>query len=169
MSMNRFFAGFLALGLLATPAVAQQQQPQPPNVERTKNGAWTVECVKNQQGQRLCRMVQNVVHPKTKKPLMKVFVDKPSGPGDAQLKIIVPLGIWLRPGLEFSIDGGSASRMAFEFCLEEGCLARLNLTAGLVSALKRGSGGKVALQNIRRQTLNLTVSLSGFTKSFNAL
>lgn len=169
---NGLAASLLALVVLATPAAAQQAQPQAQpqqNVERTTNGAWTVECVQNEQNQRLCRMVQNVNDPKTQKPLLQVVVAKPQGAPDALLTVIAPLGVWIRPGLTLNVDGGAANQLNFEFCLKEGCLARMRLPAGTVSALQRGSAANISLQNIRRQKIDLKVSLSGFTASYGAL
>jgi len=170
--MIRYLTPLFALCLLAAPASAQQQQPQQQpqqNVERTTNGDWTVECVQDNQKRRLCRMVQNVADPNTKKALLQVVVAKPPEGDQALLTVIAPLGVWLRPGLELAVDGGAANRLAFEFCLKEGCLARMPLAAGMVAALKKGSAASIAIQNIRRQKLDVKVSLSGFTASFGQL
>lgn len=114
-------------------------------------------------------MVQNVMDPNTQKPLMQVVVAKQPGSTEALLTVIAPLGVWLRPGLNFNIDGGAASQLNFEFCLKEGCLARMRMAAGIVSAMQRGSNANLSVQNIRRQKIDLKVSLSGFTKSYGAL
>jgi len=168
--MIRFVMPLLAMCLLAAPAGAQQTTPQQPqqNVERKQNGDWTVECVQDAQARRLCRMIQNVTD-KDGKPLMQVVVAKPPEAQSALLTVIAPLGFWLRPGLSLAIDGGQANRLAFEFCLKEGCLARVPLSAGMVNAFKKGSAASISLQTIRRQKLDLNVSLRGFTASYGAL
>lgn len=169
--MMRTLAVVFALSLLAAPAAAQQQQQQQQNVERSTNGDWTVECVTDpNSGRRLCRMLQNVPDPKTGKPLMQVVVAKPPGAnGQALLTVIAPLGVWLRPGMSYNVDGGAANKLNFEFCLKEGCLARSPLSAGLVNAFKRGSSVRMSLQDIRQRKLDLSVSLRGFTASFGAI
>ena len=169
-SMIKYVMPLLALCLLGAPVAAQQAPPaEQQNVERKPSGDWTVECVKNQQDQRLCQMVQNIPDPKSGKTLMQVVVAKPADAKSPLLTVIAPLGVWLRPGLEFSVDGGQANALAFEFCLKEGCLAQLELTSGLASALKRGTSINIGLQNIRRQKLELKVSLKGFTAGFDML
>jgi invasion protein IalB len=57
----------------------------------------------------------------------------------------------------------------FEFCLKGGCLAQVQLAAGRVNAMKRGSKAIVGMQNIRRKKLNLNVSLRGFTAAYGKL
>ena len=113
-------AGLIASSIGALPASAQQAQQ---NVERTQSGDWSVECVQNPQAGRLCRMVQNVKDPKNGNPLMEVVVAKPPNQSSVILSLRAPLGVWLRPGLTFGVDGGKADRVNFEFCLKGGCLA----------------------------------------------
>ena len=114
-------------------------------------------------------MVQNVKDPKNGNPLMEVVVAKPPNQSGVILSLRAPLGVWLRPGLTFGIDGGKADRVKFEFCLKAGCLAQIQLAAGKVNALKRGSKAVIGMQNIRRQKLNLNVSLRGFTAAYGKL
>ena len=159
-------AGLTAGAFGALPAAAQQAQQ---NVERTPSGDWTVECVQNPQAGRLCRMVQNIKDPKNGNLLMEVVVAKPPNQPNAILSLRAPLGVWLRPGLSFSVDGGKSDRVNFEFCLKGGCLAQVQLAAGRVNAMKRGSKAIVGMQNIRRKKLNLNVSLRGFTAAYGKL
>jgi invasion protein IalB len=159
-------AGLIASSIGALPASAQQAQQ---NVERTQSGDWSVECVQNPQAGRLCRMVQNVKDPKNGNPLMEVVVAKPPNQSGVILSLRAPLGVWLRPGLTFGIDGGKADSVNFEFCLKGGCLAQIQLSAGKVNAMKRGSKAVIGMQNIRRQKLNLNVSLRGFTAAYGKL
>jgi invasion protein IalB len=159
-------AGLIASSICALPASAQQAQQ---NVERTQSGDWSVECVQNPQAGRLCRMVQNVKDPKNGNSLMEVVVAKPPNQSGVILSLRAPLGVWLRPGLTFGIDGGKANSVNFEFCLQGGCLAQIQLSAGKVNAMKRGSKALIGMQNIRRQKLNLTVSLRGFTAAYGKL
>lgn len=159
-------AGLIATSIGALPAAAQQVQQ---NVERAQSGDWSVECVQDPQAGRLCRMVQSVKDPKSGNPLMDVVVAKPPNQSGVILSLRAPLGVWLRPGLTFGIDGGKAGQVNFEFCLKSGCLAQVQLTGGKVNAMKRGSKAVVGMQNIRRQKLNLNVSLRGFTAAFGQL
>lgn len=159
-------AGLIASSIGALPASAQQAQQ---NVERTQSGDWSVECLQNPQAGRLCRMVQNVKDPKNGNPLMEVVVAKPPNQSSVILSLRAPLGVWLRPGLTFGVDGGKADRVNFEFCLKGGCLAQIQLSAGKVNSMKRGSKAVIGMQNIRRQKLNLNVSLRGFTAAYGKL
>ena len=174
--MVRYLAPVMAFCLLghmtltAAPAAAQQQQQQLQNITKTTNGAWTLECgTVPANGQRICQMSQFANDPQTNKPVIQAAVLQPPGAQNAILRLIAPLGVWLRPGVELSIDGGQPNKLNFEFCLREGCIAQLPMTPGLVAAMKKGKAANLTLRNIRRQQVSLSVSLSGFTKSFNGL
>lgn len=174
--MNRFAIGLAALCLATTPALAQQPPAQAPaqapaqqNVERTKNGNWTVECGDAQNRGRVCQMVQNITDKKSGKPILQAVVHKLAGPDKPVMSLVAPLGVWLRPGLAIKVDGGEPSRIAFEACSRAGCVAHIQLSVGLVNALKKGTSAAVTMQDIRRRKADVPVSLSGFTKSYNAL
>jgi invasion protein IalB len=166
--MFRILATVLALCVLTAPASAQQQQLQ--NVEKSTSGDWSLQCgTLPSGGQRLCQMSQVVNNPKDGKPLLQALVFRPPGDKAAVMRLIAPLGVWLRPGIGFSIDGGSKNNLKYEFCLSAGCIAQIKLSSGLVSALKRGSKARLNIHTIRRQKLNLSVSLRGFTAAFDGM
>lgn len=168
--MNRFSIVLAALCLAAAPAAAQQQQPPAQqNVERTRNGDWVVECGQNAERGRICQMVQNITDKGTNKPILQAVVHKLAGPDKPVMSVVAPLGVWLRPGIAIKVDGGNPTRLNFETCTRAGCVAHLQLSTGLVNALKRGSKAAVTLQDMRRRKADVPVSLAGFTKSFNAL
>lgn len=171
--MIRFFSALVAVCILATPAIAQQNKPQQlENVTREKSGAWTVECGTIPQNKtRICQMQQVVNDPKTKKPAVQAAILKSRGDKGpaALLRLITPLALWLRPGINMTIDGAGGDRLAFEYCLRDGCVAQLALSAGKVNALKRGSNAQLVVQSIRRQKVTLTLSLRGFTAAYGKL
>ncbi len=169
--MFRLVSAALALGLLATPAAAQQQQQQQlENVTKTQNGDWALECGSPQGSTaRVCLMTQDLKNPKDGNSVMRVALIKPAKGPDALLRVVAPLGVWLRPGVQLSVDGGAKQELAFDFCFREGCIAQIPLSAGLINQMKRGSSGKVVIQDIRRRSVDLTLSLQGFTKSFDGM
>ena len=164
--MFRLFAAVMALCAFTAPTMAQQQLQ---NVQKSTSGDWTLECGALPSGKRICQMTQVVNNPKDGKPLLQAAVIKPSGGKKAILRLVAPLGVWLRPGVGFSINGGSKNNLNFEFCLREGCIAQLGLSSGLVNAMKRGSKARLSIQNIQRRKLNLDVSLRGFTAAYDGM
>ncbi len=172
--MLRFVLAAACAAMIAAPAMAQQaEQQQPPqlqNLKKTQNGDWTLECGEVPgNNQRICQMTQVINNPKTGKAIMQAVVIKPPGSPSAVMRLIAPLGVWLRPGVGFNVDGGSAETVQFDFCLREGCIAQIAVSTGLANAMKRGSRGQISIQNIRRQKLDLAMSLRGFTASFDSL
>ena len=163
--MFRVFAVLFAMTVAASAAEAQQAQ----NVERTQHADWTRECgAPAGTNQRLCVLSQ-VVKDQQGKPIVAAQVVKPPNGQPAILRFLAPLGIWLRPGVEMNIDGGSRTKLEYEICNEQSCMAQMQLSQGLVNAMKRGSAANITLRSIRRQKLDLKVSLRGFTAGYNAL
>jgi invasion protein IalB len=157
----------MALCALTVPASAQQQLQ---NIQKSTSGDWSVECgTLPGGGQRICSMNQVAKNPKDGKPLLRAVVFRPPGGKAAILRLIAPLGIWLRPGIGFSVDGGSKNNLNYDFCQPSGCMTQIALSSGLVSAMKRGSKARLTIQNIRRQKLNLSISLRGFTAAYDGM
>ena len=69
------------------------------------------------------------------------------------------------------VDAGQARRYPYSFCSQAGCFARLGFTAGEIDAFKAGNAGKVLIVPAAApdQTVELTLSLTGFTAGWNAL
>ena len=72
--------------------------------------------------------------------------------------------------MRLTIDGGEAKRYPFSFCTEVGCISRLGFTAGEVEEFKRGAQAVVTIVPAAapNQTVELTMSLTGFTAGFTA-
>lgn len=165
--MFRLLVPALAFCLMATSAGAQQ--PQLDNITKTKNGDWTLECgTVPQNNARLCYMVQFSKVPESPRPIVTAVLQPAKGK-DPVFQVIAPLSVWLRPGVEISIDGGAKTNLGFEYCLRDGCYALMPMSKGFVEAMKKGTSASVVLRSIRRQALEVKISLSGFTKSFNGL
>ncbi len=165
--MFRILAPALAFCLMTASAVAQQ--PQLDNVTKTKNGDWTLECgAVPQSGARLCYMVQFSKVKQSPRPIVTAVLQPAQGKNPV-FQVIAPLSVWLRPGVEISIDGGAKTNLGFEYCLRDGCYALMEMTPGFVAALKKGSSATLVLRSINRKSIGIKVSLNGFTKSFNGL
>jgi invasion protein IalB len=165
---------FAAL-LQAAPALSQTQgqpapgqQPQQQQAETQTFQDWTLACLQ-QQGQRACRMLQNVANEDGQVMMQVAVFALPDGsPG---LLINLPLGVWLPEGVMLRVDGGEQIPVPYARCLPPPDQCRVEIVADLqlIEQMKAGTRVSITFWDPRQQPVNATVSLLGFTAAFNAL
>lgn len=153
----------------AAPDAPAAEAPAQPEIDVTEHGDWDVGCLA---GTESCEM-QQVALDASGNPVVLVRVIKLPEAEEAEALAIVntPLGTLLPSGLGFQIDGGEASALPFEWCVQEGCIVRLGLREPDVTALKRGSAVRLRVASIADpdQPVELNLSLSGFTAAYDSL
>ncbi|NNE51850.1 MAG: invasion associated locus B family protein [Sulfitobacter sp.] len=134
------------------------------------NGAWELRCIKTEEEIDPCQMYQ-LLDDGEGAPVAEISLFRLPGSGKAEAgaTIIVPLETALPRQLTITVDGGKARRYPYAFCNQVGCYVRLGLTAEDVSAFKRGSEATITIVPALApdQTVDLTLSLSGFTASYD--
>lgn len=139
---------------------------------REVNGSWEMRCIRVEEGEEPCQMYQ-MMDDGQGAPVAEISVFRlpEGGRAVAGATLIVPLETSLSDQLKISIDGDNARRYPFAFCNPIGCYVRLGLTAEDVAAFKRGAAATVSIVPALApdQTVDLTLSLSGFTASFDAV
>ena len=139
---------------------AEAQETSTP--ERQTYSDWLVTCDEGDG----CRMTQAIVQPATQRLILqaKIFTgDNPT------LLMTFPLGILLSTGWQYQIDGNKQVIEPFEICNLEGCHAGVRLTPHLLNAMKRGSRMKIKFLDAARTEVDPVISLTGFTKAYQAL
>ena len=122
-------------------------------------GAWEMRCIKTEEEIDPCQMYQ--------------LLDDGQGAPVAEVSLfrlpVVPLETSLPQQLTIAVDGGKARRYPYAFCNPVGCYARLGLTPADVAAFKRGNEAVITIipAIAPDQQVKLTVSLSGFTASYD--
>lgn len=135
------------------------------------NGAWQVSCVEGAD----CAMAQ-IGKDKSGTPILEMVVRKLPAPLEADgrtaiavIDFITPLGVVLTSGLELKIDAGKGEAAPFQICTEQGCLVREPVDQGLIDRLIKGNNALVSVVAANQGNVSATISLSGFTKSYNSL
>lgn len=133
-------------------------------------GAWEMRCIKTEQEVDPCQMYQ-LMDDGQGTPVAEVSLFRLPGNGKAVAgaTIVVPLETALPQQLTLSVDGGNARRYPYAFCNPVGCYVRLGLTNDDVAQFKRGNEAKFTIVPALApdQKVELTMSLSGFTASFD--
>lgn len=134
------------------------------------NGAWELRCVKTEDGNDPCQMYQLMSDSEgTPVAEISIFRLPEGGRAVAGATIIVPLETSLPQQLTMKVDDGQARRYPFAFCNPIGCLSRVGLVAEEVAQFRRGAEAILTIVPALApdQKVDLTMSLSGFTASFD--
>lgn len=70
-----------------------------------------------------------------------------------------------------SVDGGAVKKYPYSWCSQIGCFSRIGFSATDVAAFKGGVNASLIIVPVAAadQTVNLTVSLKGFTAGYKAV
>lgn len=164
----------LDLGAAPKPAPKPQSQPAAAtatDASTVTNGAWQVTCIPSGD----CAMAQ-IGKDGTGTPILEMVVRKLDAPLEADgrtatavVDFITPLGVVLVEGLELKIDAAQGEKAPFQICTEQGCLVREPVEQSLIDRLKRGNNAKITVVAANQGKVSASISLSGFTKSYNSL
>jgi invasion protein IalB len=133
-------------------------------------GAWEMRCIKTEEEIDPCQMYQ-LLDDGQGVPVAEFSLFRLPGGGKAEAgaTVVVPLETALPAQLSISVDGGKARRYPFAFCNQVGCYVRMGLTKDDVAAFKRGKEAVITIVPALApdQTVQLALSLDGFTASFD--
>ncbi|MEP0944257.1 MAG: invasion associated locus B family protein [Rhizobiaceae bacterium] len=82
-------------------------------------------------------------------------------------QVAVPSGRYIPEGIKVQIDSGNTNTLPYSLCLPDRCLAEIQLSEGLVKALKAGGELTLTSTNFRAAKNPVKVSLKGFTAAFD--
>lgn len=132
-------------------------------------GEWELRCIKTEE-EDPCQMYQ-LLDDGEGAPVAEVSLFRLPDGGKAVAggTIVVPLETSLSDQMTISIDGSKGRRYPFAFCNPVGCYARMGLTEADINAYKRGNEAVITIVPALApdQEVKLTLSLEGFTASFN--
>ena len=133
---------------------------------------WELRCIKADGGNDPCQLYQLLKDEQGNSVAEFSLFNLPEG-GEAVAgaTIITPLETLLTAQLRLGVDGGQAKRYPYSFCSGIGCFSRVGFTAAEIDQFKKGDVAQVIIVPAAapQDTVNLTVSLSGFTAGWNAV
>jgi invasion protein IalB len=83
--------------------------------------------------------------------------------------VLVPLGVLLPGGLGLRIDDTDVGVTGYARCLPNGCVAEVALSDDLLGRLKKGNKATFVIFQTPDLAIGIPISLSGFSKGFDAL
>lgn len=180
-------AALLAGALLAGQAQAQtaaapppvagqapQGQPQNPNapvkidMQTLPKTDWTKVCSKPQTGQKeLCFTTRDFTTAPDQPPPVALAVYEVKGDEGRIVRVLLPIGLLLKPGVRFSVDKGATSEGAFEFCMPNGCFAETKVNGKVLDQMKKGTTFNVVAKGLANNEVTFALPLANFGKAYD--
>lgn len=140
---------------------------------REEHGDWELRCVKAAEGETdPCQLYQLLRDADGNSVAeFNMFPLPDGGQAAAGANVITPLETLLTANLRLSIDGGQSKVYPYSFCSRIGCFARIGLTTAELDLFRKGARATVIIVPAAQpdETVEVTLSLSGFTAGYNAL
>ncbi len=129
---------------------------------------WTKVCGKDQAaGKEVCYTTRDFSAEVGKPPVLALAVYDVKGDDTKIVRMLMPIGLMLRPGFRFATDGGTPTDGAYEICFPNGCFAEAKVKSATIDTMKRGKVLDVSVRNQGNAEVVFDVPLEGFGKSFD--
>ncbi len=166
----RFTAAALGLSL-AISSMAMATAASTPARAQAKNAdasSWVKNCRKTKEGTDCITAVNIIVTKPNKQRLAGVAVLSREKAKTDIVLIVLPLGSQLQSGYTLKIDKNEPIKGNFSVCLRDGCHSQIEKSAELIKEMKKGKELNLIFINYKRQKINVSVPLGGFTKTYKS-
>ena len=136
------------------------------------HGDWALRCARAQQGKDPCQLYQLLKDAQGNSVAEVSMFALPAGQqAAAGATIITPLETLLTQQITLQIDSAQPRRYPFAWCAPVGCIARIGFTQPEIDQMKKGNKATMTIVPVAApdQTVNLNISLKGFTAGFEAV
>jgi invasion protein IalB len=149
------------------PQQAPQQGPFRVELSPTQND-WTKVCGKDPTANKeICYTTRDFSAQKDQPHVLALAVYDVKGDDTRIVRLLMPVGLMLRPGFRFAIDKGEPTEGAFEICFPNGCFAEARVKGTTIAELKKGTTLNVDVKNQANNLVTFGVPLAGFDKAFD--
>lgn len=173
---GRVLAVLAVAAVVSSQSIAQQpkgaapkaQPKEQPKAEQPKItfSPWTKVCPKGQQAdaKAVCLtgrdgMVNSGV------PVVAAVLIEPEGDPRKVLRVTLPLGVSLPPGMRVVVDEGQPMTAPYMACGVSGCMADYEASSELIANMKKGKGLSIQGINGAGQVVTLVLPLADFAKA----
>lgn len=152
------------------PAQGQAQPPQGPikiDLAPTQND-WTKVCGKDQAANKeICYTTRDFSAQADQPPVLALAIYDLAGEDTRIVRLLLPVGLMLRPGFRFAVDKGETVEGNFEICFPNGCFAEAKIKGAGLAEFKKGTALNVSVKNQVNNLVTFGVPLAGFGKAFD--
>ena len=164
--------GFFLFAAVAQSSAQTQQQQQPQGPIKLDligtQAKWTKVCGHDQAANRdVCYTTRDFSAQANQPPVIAVAVYDIRGDDTRIVRLLMPVGLMLRPGFRFWIDKGETLDGSFEICFPNGCFAEAKIKGPTVNDMKSGTSLSIAVRNQANNEVTFAVPLAGFGEAFD--
>ncbi len=151
------------------PGADQAQAAGPTHVTLVGMQAdWTKVCGHDQTANKdVCYTTRDFGTAADQQPALALAVYDVKGEDDRIVRMLMPVGLLLKPGLRFAIDKGAAIDGEFQICFPNGCFAESKVKGPTIDQMKKGTTLNVAVKNQANAEVTFELPLAGFGKAFD--
>lgn len=160
-------SGLVLAIVLAAPAQSFAQQPAKPasdelaargqrEARSIKYGDWQKICFKPGGAKMVCRTSISGTF-ETGQIAVRIYVVERGDDGVARLQVFLPVGLYLPPGANLTVDNGSAHKIPFTWCLTNTCIAGDAAKPALLREMEAGK--TLTVEVVDTNMLAVTTSL----------
>jgi len=159
--------------LFGGPALAQQAPAAPTPQGPTKaelvaiEPEWTKVCANDPQTHKEVCYTARDFGTKADSPIMAFQLFDEKGSDEKLLRLLLPLGVQLKPGFRYALDGGAFESGGFDVCFPAGCFGETKLKRALVDSMKKGEKFAIVIKNQANAEVTLVVPLADFGKAYD--
>ncbi len=184
----------LGAGLVATPALAAKKKPaapaapaaDAPTVQPNAPAApppgaannrlplvatqqnWTKVCGKDPSANKqVCYTTRDFSAEAGKPPVLALAVYDIQGDDQRIVRMLMPIGLMLRPGFRFTVEGQPPIDGTYEICFPNGCFAEAKVKGSMLDAMKKAKSVDVNVRNRDSAEVIFQVPLDGFGPAFD--
>jgi invasion protein IalB len=147
-----------------TPAAQPQQSSSIPPLIYSP---WTKFCVKNQEtgAKQVCLTGKDGRLEDGRSVVSAVLIEA-EGETKRALRVMLPIGVALRPGSRVFVDEGQPMNGPYELCQPVGCFSEYEASTELIGKLKKGQNLVLQAMQPNNQAITLVVPLADFAKAY---
>jgi invasion protein IalB len=129
---------------------------------------WTKVCGHDQAANKdVCYTTRDFSAQANQAPVLAVAVYDIKGDDTRIIRLLMPVGLMLRPGFRFWVDSGATLDGAFEICFPNGCFAESRVKGPTIDQMKKGTTLDIAVRNQANNEVTFGVPLADFGKTFD--
>jgi invasion protein IalB len=153
----------------AVPAANGQAQQQPAEQQvQLIYGPWTKFCLKGQdaKAKQVCFTGKDGRIESGQTVIAAVIIE-PEGETKKVLRVTLPLGMQLGYGTRIIVDSNAPHQSPYVICFANGCMSDYEVTADMLTQMKKGQNLVVQAINSNGAPLTLPLPLAEFAKAYD--
>ena len=173
--LMRLGALAFATALAATPAFAQAPKPgapaapQPIKLDLIPMPApWTKVCQKDPSGAKeFCRTIRAFGQAVDQPPTLAIAVDTLTGDEKKVVRVQLPEGLLLRPGIRLVLERGEPIEGRYSICAGGSCFAEAEISQGQLNVMKKSAIASIVVRNQVGAEVTFNVPMHDFAASID--